>query len=382
MRRRSLFLSIVLLACGAQQNAPERAVELRYHFSPGLTADVFVREGAADPRELPPEQRSVLLVPRGVRASGPSGERPSEGPARYFFVPGAREWRVTLRRSNGIAGFTLPLELGRGRAYELIVSDAQPTPSWAVVELDAARYADLHDADSVQPELPLVRPLPAAALPLGVQPDGSVVLPPSELYGLPALHVSAPLYACPDERGTWARHATMAISASELIELCRGSHPEVLLFSEHPAGPGELERGAAALNACYTERFGERPPPWSRLITNLAWLCADTLGADWKVPRQRRLEAFSDVDLAALLGPFAKARPEANTSFFYRPYWLVADPGLHIVALTPRGEPAPPGGEGEPALRCVREASNPPLDSGYRRYCQRRVLVDGGEPSF
>ena len=194
--------------------------------------------------------------------------------------------------------------------------------------------------------LPAEPELKPAALPLGLQPDGSVVLPPDDDLRIPALHFSAPLFPCPVKEGELAfldlsiRAQPAAIASKHLLSLC----PEAARSS--PSDLGE------ALSRCAHEHF-KSPEIWQSETLPDAGFCARTLGRGWQMPKASLLRKLSEQQLDQLLRPDGI---ELGTTLAPARIFALGESG-YPVAATMRGVES---NDDAPAwLRCVRDASTP-----------------------
>ena len=354
MKGSTSALALAVIAGGCAGSVSH---DWRYALRAPEHEDIFAAEGSRDPRRLRPEQRAILLVPEGTRVALSGDDRSSRtafsGPARVFFVPGLRRFGAsTLRRAEGgTAGgsFSFELEMRRGHAYELRVSETDKAVRWEVVDLGAERYERLHSGDRVQPVLPEVAPVARPWLPAGLQPDGSVVVPGDERLGLPPLHFSAALFPCDDDErlgllaSLRSRPVEQAVPLASLLDAC----PELEL--EDGARP---ELGLELLR-CAHERFASkgRFPSGSEPAREL---CSQVLGPGWSIPSLAQLKQLSEQQLRALIRPppgDALAEPLAPGLVF-----AVTDEG-RLVRASASGAL---GSAQYPAwVRCVRDATQP-----------------------
>jgi hypothetical protein len=350
--RQSMVLGAALAAaCGGG------ALRYEYAFKDAQHHDHFVKDGPRDPLRLRPEQRAILLVPRGLTVGS------YVGPARVFFAPGKRSFGA------GTAGdpdqavapgrFFFELELERGHAYAIRATETEKKVDYEIVDLGPEQYRRLHEGDAVQASLPKALEMPAPALPLGVQADGSVVIPADEHLGIPALHFSAPLFSCPPGED----------SPGGLVALVRGKQParKALASSHVLAACPEAERGepwqlGSSLRRCAYEHFGSKGL-WQPQDTPDPGICSTVLGASWSLPSLALLEQLSHAQLVALMQHEGKPLREPLAP-------------SHVFALSDEGKVTPASYQGDVAtdgfpvwLRCVREPTGPAPTVGSEGRC-------------
>lgn len=189
------------------------------------------------------------------------------------------------------------------------------------------------------------------------------------------LLLSAPISTCAagSRAGTAGADAVLraGVPFHVLSELCRESHPTILLSEEsETASASELERSYHEVAHCAASDYG-LTEGWVPDAIESADPCPLSLGSDWHLPSSAQLSAIGLDDRKALAGALFDAADRSDFSGLLL-YSRGEGGKLELSNLSPNAGEAPPSLKDEQrsrplfgvALRCVREnASSPALPS-------------------